>query len=53
MNQHPFPTNTVEVSSKDTSCVKLLMSKSAQNEGAIDPKVQATTVDVKGKRVAI
>jgi hypothetical protein len=23
IDQHPFPTNTVEVSSKDTSCVKL------------------------------
>jgi hypothetical protein len=27
----------------------LLTSESAQNKGAIDPKVQATVVDVKGK----
>jgi hypothetical protein len=49
IDQHPFPTNTVEVSSKDTSQVKLLTSDSAQNEGAVDPKVQVTTTDVKGK----
>jgi hypothetical protein len=49
IDQHPFPTNTVEVSSKDTSRVKLLTSNSAQNKGAVDPKVQVTTADVKGK----
>jgi hypothetical protein len=49
IGQHPFPTNTVEVSSKDTSRVKLLTSESAQNKGVVDPKVQATAVDVKGK----
>jgi thiamine biosynthesis lipoprotein ApbE len=49
INQHPFPTNIVEVSSKDTSRVKLLTSNSAQNKGAADPKVQATAADVKGK----
>jgi hypothetical protein len=26
IDQHPFPTNTIEVSSKDTSWVKLLTS---------------------------
>jgi hypothetical protein len=30
IDQHPIPTNTVEVSSKDTSWVKLLTSDSAQ-----------------------
>jgi hypothetical protein len=40
IDQHPFPTNMVEVSSKDMSQVKLLTSDSAQNKGAIDPKVQ-------------
>jgi hypothetical protein len=49
IDQHPFPTNRVEVFSKDTSCVKLLTSESAQNKGVVDPKVQATVVDVKGK----
>ena len=49
IDQHPFPTNTVEVSSKDMSRVKLLASESAQNNGAVDPKVQATAADVKGK----
>jgi hypothetical protein len=49
IDEHPFPTNIVEASSKDTSCVKLLTSESAQNKGAVDPKVQATAVDVKGK----
>jgi hypothetical protein len=47
IDQHPFPTNTVEVSSKNTSRVKLLASESAQNKGVVDPKVQATTADVK------
>jgi hypothetical protein len=49
IDQHPFPTNMVEVSSKDTSQVKLLTSDSAQNKGAVDPKVQVTAVDVKRK----
>jgi hypothetical protein len=49
IDQHPFPTNTVDMSSKDTSQVKLLTSSSAQNKRAVDPKVQLTTVDVKGK----
>jgi hypothetical protein len=49
IDQHPFPINTVEVSSKDTSRVKLLTSESAQNKRAVDPKVQVTTTDVNGK----
>jgi hypothetical protein len=49
IDQHPFLTNTVEVSSKDTSRVKLLASDSTQNKGAVDPKVQVTAADVKGK----
>jgi hypothetical protein len=48
INQHRFPINAVEVSSKDVSRVKLLTSDSAQNKGAID-YVQATATDVKGK----
>jgi hypothetical protein len=49
IDQHHFPTNTIEVSSKDTSHVKLLTSKPTQNKGVVNPKVQATTADVKGK----
>jgi hypothetical protein len=49
IDQHPFPTNTIEVSSEDTSRVKLLTSDSAQNKRAVDPKVQVTTTDVKGE----
>jgi hypothetical protein len=49
MDQHPFPTNIVEVSSKDISRVKLLTVDSAQNKGAVDPKVQVIAANVKGK----
>jgi hypothetical protein len=49
IDQHPFPTNTVGVSSKDMSRVKLRTSDSAQNKGAVDPKVQVIVADVKGK----
>jgi hypothetical protein len=49
IDQNPFPTNTVGVSSKDTSRVELLTAKSAQNKGVVNPKVQATTAVVKGK----
>jgi hypothetical protein len=47
IDQHPFPTNTVEVFSKDMSRVKLLTSDSAQNKGAVDPKLQVTAAYVK------
>jgi hypothetical protein len=53
IDQHPFPTNTVEVSSKDTSRVMVLTSDSAQNKGAVDPKVQVTATDVKGNRLLL
>jgi hypothetical protein len=49
IDQHPFPSNMVDVSRKDMSQVKLLTSDSAQNKGAVDPKVQVTTADAKGK----
>jgi hypothetical protein len=49
IDQHPFPTITVKLSSKYTSRVKLLTSVSAENKGVIDPKVQVTIADVKGK----
>jgi hypothetical protein len=47
IDQHPFPTNIVEVFSKDMSRVKLLTSDSAQNKGAVDPKLQVTAAYVK------
>jgi hypothetical protein len=49
IDQHSFPTNTIEVSRKYTSRVKLLTSESAPNKGAVDQKVLATIADVKGK----
>jgi hypothetical protein len=49
IDQHPFPTNTVEVSSKDASRVKFLTFDSAQNKGAVDPKVQVIVADVEWK----
>jgi hypothetical protein len=49
VDQHPFPTNIVEVSSRDISRTKSLTSKSAQNKGVVYPKVHATAADVKGK----
>jgi hypothetical protein len=49
IDQHPFPTNIIEVSSKDTSRTGLLTFESSQNKGVVDPKVQATAADVKGK----
>jgi hypothetical protein len=49
IDQHPFPTNTVEMPSKDTSQIKLLTSDSAQNKRVVDPKVQVTVADVKRK----
>jgi hypothetical protein len=38
IDQHPFPTNIVEVSSKDTSRVKLLTSDSAKIKESLIPK---------------
>jgi hypothetical protein len=49
IDQHSIPTNTVEVSSKDTSRVKLLTSDLAQSKEVVDPKVQVTVDDVKRK----
>jgi hypothetical protein len=46
---YPFPTCMVEVSSKGTSRVKLLTSDSAQDKRAVDPKVQVTAADARGK----
>jgi hypothetical protein len=49
IDQHPFPTNIVGVSSKHTSQIRLLTSFSAQNKGVVHPEVQVTAADVKGK----
>jgi hypothetical protein len=52
IDQHPFPTHTVEVSSKDTSHVKLLMSESAQNKGDVNLKSTSNRCRYQWKRVA-
>jgi hypothetical protein len=49
IDQHPFSTNIVGVSSKHTSQIRLLTSFSAQNKGVVHPEVQVTAADVKGK----
>jgi hypothetical protein len=38
IDQHPFPTNTVKVSSKETSRVKLLTSNSTQKKELLIPR---------------
>jgi hypothetical protein len=45
IDQHPFPTNMVEVNGK----AKVLNSQSAKANGAIDPEVQISARKVKGK----
>jgi hypothetical protein len=47
--RHPLPTNTVEVSSKETSRVRLLTLELAQKKGVVDHKVQTTVVVLKEK----
>ena len=49
IDQHPFPTNMVVINKKSTLHTKVLTSESAKNKGTVDPKVQATSKDVKGK----
>jgi hypothetical protein len=46
IDQHPFPTNMVEVNGK----AKVLTSQLAKASGAIDPEVQISAEEVKGKR---
>ena len=49
IDQHPFPTNMVEVSKKNALQTRVLTSESAKNKGVIDPKAQITVEEVKGK----
>ena len=51
IDQHPFSTNMVKVFGKNALQTKLLTSKLAKNKGTIDPKVQVTTDDIKGKKL--
>ena len=48
--QHPFPTNMVDIGGKkNTLQTKLLMSQSAKESGAVDPRAQISADDVKEK----
>ena len=47
---HPLPTNMVDVGgTRNALQTKVLMSQSAKESGAIDPKAQITADEVKGK----
>ena len=47
---HPFATNMVDVTRDEGSPqAKILTSSSAKKSGAVDPKAQIATDDVKGK----
>jgi len=51
IDQHPFPTNMVDIGGKKNALqTKLLMSQSAKESGAVDPKAQISADDVKGKK---
>ena len=48
---HPFPTNMVDVGGKRNALqTKVLTSQSAKESGAIDPRAQVSTDEVKGKK---
>src|SRR5688572_17221786 len=49
IDQHPFPTNMVDAS-KNPLQTKMLTSESAKRSGAVDPRNQVTSEDIKGKR---
>ena len=47
---HPFPTNMIDVGGKrNVLQTKVLMSHSAKESGAVDPKAQITADEAKGK----
>ena len=49
--QHPFSTNMVDIGGKKNVLqTKVLMSQSAKESGAIDPKAQVSADDAKGKK---
>src|SRR5688572_10744121 len=49
IDQHPFPTNMVDVG-RNALQTKVLTSESAKRSGTVDPKNHPTVEDVKGKR---
>lgn len=46
---YPYPVNMVAPAKGNTLQTKLLTSKSAKNKGIVDPRVQISAADVKGK----
>ena len=47
---HPFPTNMIAVGRKRNALqTKVLTSQSAKESGAVDPRAQVSTDEVKGK----
>ena len=49
---HPFPTNMVDVGGKRNALqTKVLMSQSAKESGAVDPKAQITADEAEGKEM--
>ena len=49
IDQHPFPTNMIEVSKKNALQTKVFTSELAKNKGVVDPKAQIIAEEVKGK----
>jgi hypothetical protein len=50
IDRHPFATNIVDVArDKSPSQAKVLTSLSAKKSGTVDPKVQITADEIKGK----
>ena len=51
IDQNPFSTNMVDIGGKKNALqTKILTSQSAQESGAVDPKVQVLADDIKGKK---
>ena len=51
IDEHPFPTNMVDVGGKKNALqTKVLTSQSAKESEAVDPKAQVSTNEVKGKK---
>ena len=46
---HPFPVNMVEPAKGNALQTKLLTSESAKKKGTVDPRVQVSAADFKGK----
>jgi len=51
IDQYPFPKNMVDVrGKKNVLQTKVLMSQSAKESGAVDPRAQVLADEVKGKK---